>query len=131
MVPMTRRKKDKANEQTHGEQTSGDNPQSPAPPPDSGAEADTQRKPLPVRKPHKPLPRWRIVLHNDEVNYIEDVVEAIVTLTPLKTTEAQLKTQRAHKNGAAALLTTHRERAELYVQQFASHRLTVTAEPER
>jgi ATP-dependent Clp protease adaptor protein ClpS len=32
-------------------------------------------------------------------------------------------------SGVALVLVTHKERAELYVEQFASKRLTVTIEP--
>jgi ATP-dependent Clp protease adapter protein ClpS len=35
----------------------------------------------------------------------------------------------AHTTGVALVLTTHRERAELYQEQFKSRRLTVTIEP--
>jgi hypothetical protein len=36
----------------------------------------------------------------------------------------------ADKTGVALLLTTHKERAELYKDQFESKGLTVTIEPE-
>ncbi len=51
-------------------------------------------------------------------------------ITPLNEQDAQLKTTLAHETGTALLLTTHRERAELYVEQLASRNLTATAEPE-
>jgi ATP-dependent Clp protease adapter protein ClpS len=35
----------------------------------------------------------------------------------------------AHKTGLARVLTTHHERAELYVEQFKSLGLTATCEP--
>ena len=87
-------------------------------------------KHLPAKQPTKPLPHWRVILHNDDVNFIEDVVESIVMITPLGTSEAAVKTKLAHQSGNVLLLMTHQERAELYVQQFASRRLTVTIEPE-
>ena len=102
-------------------------------PGDEGGGTSTGAKPkqVPAKQPKKPLPQWRVILHNDDVNYAEDVVESIVMLTPLKERDAELKTKLAHEGGSAQLLVTHRERAELYVQQFASRKLTVTAEPEQ
>lgn len=97
----------------------------------SNGGAGTKPRQAPARSPDKPLPRWRVILHNDDINYADDVVQSIVMITPLKEAEAQLKTKLAHQSGTALLLTTHRERAELYVQQFASKHLTVTAEPEK
>ena len=76
------------------------------------------------------LPPWKVLLHNDDVNTIEDVILAILRLTPLGEKEAILRTIEAHERGSALLLVTNRERAELYVEQFASMRLTVTCEPD-
>ena len=70
------------------------------------------------------------MLHNDDVNAVDYVVETIALLTPLNEQDATLRTIEAHKSGVALLLTTHRERAELYERQFASCNLTVTIEPQ-
>ncbi len=75
------------------------------------------------------LPMFRVILHNDDVNEIAHVVETIVMLTPLRGQDAVEKTIEAHHTGCALLLVTHRERAELYVEQFQSRNLTVTIEP--
>jgi ATP-dependent Clp protease adaptor protein ClpS len=76
------------------------------------------------------LPQYRVVLHNDEVNTFDHVILSILRITPLSRDEAIRRTIEAHETGAAVLLVTHQERAELYVDQFASRRLTVTAEPD-
>ncbi len=76
------------------------------------------------------LPPFKIVLHNDDVNTFEHVILAILKLTPLKEPEAVEKTIEAHETGQAVLLITNKERAELYVEQFASLSLTVTGEPD-
>ena len=76
------------------------------------------------------LPPYKVVLHNDDVNAFEDVIEAILKLTPLTEMEAISCTIEAHETGHSVLLVTGRERAELYVEQFASCRLTVTCEPD-
>ena len=57
------------------------------------------------------------------------VVETIVQLTPLNEQEAVGRMKEADKTGVALLLTTHKERAELYQEQFTSKGLTVTIEP--
>jgi ATP-dependent Clp protease adaptor protein ClpS len=75
------------------------------------------------------LPPWRVLLHNDDVNSIDHVVLAILKLTPLSHRDAIRCTMEAHEAGVALLLVTHQERAELYVEQFASLSLTVTCEP--
>jgi ATP-dependent Clp protease adaptor protein ClpS len=75
-------------------------------------------------------PNYKVLLHNDDVNDMVYVIETIKKLTPLSIEEAIQKMTEAHKTGVALLLVTHKERAELYQEQFASCRLTVTIEPE-
>ncbi|MCK4873131.1 MAG: ATP-dependent Clp protease adaptor ClpS [Phycisphaerales bacterium] len=87
------------------------------------------RAPKPTRTPPKPLPPWRVLLHNDDVNEAGYVVETIASLTPIRRGEAIQRMLEAHTKGIALLLVTHRERAELYAEQFMSKRLTVTIEP--
>ncbi len=86
-------------------------------------------KPSPVRKPPQPLPQYKVLLHNDDVNDVLYVVGTIVELTPLDVDQAKLRTIEADKTGVALLLITHKERAELYQEQFTSKQLTVTIEP--
>ena len=87
------------------------------------------RKTSPKRKPPQPLPPWKVLLHNDDKNDMIYVVETIMSLTPLKEQDALLRMEEAHKTGVALLLTTHKERAELYKEQFQSKGLVVTIEP--
>lgn len=87
------------------------------------------RRKAPRRKPPQPLPPWKVLLHNDDKNDMPFVVATIVELTPLKEQEALLRMKEAHETGVALLLTTHKERAELYQEQFQSKGLTVTIEP--
>jgi len=60
---------------------------------------------------------------------VEYVIATLVELTPLNATRAYSVTMEAHTTGVALVLVTHRERAELYRDQFQSKRLTVTIEP--
>jgi ATP-dependent Clp protease adapter protein ClpS len=75
------------------------------------------------------MPLWNVLLHNDDKNEFGFVIRTIMELTPLEETAAVERTIEAHKTGVALLLTTHKERAELYVDQFQSKSLTVTIEP--
>jgi ATP-dependent Clp protease adaptor protein ClpS len=79
----------------------------------------------------KHLPPFKVVLHNDDVNTFEHVIVSILKITPLKAPEAIERTIEAHETGQAVLLITNQERAELYVEQFASLSLTVTCEPDQ
>jgi ATP-dependent Clp protease adapter protein ClpS len=44
--------------------------------------------------------------------------------------EAVIRTLEAHESGLALLLVTHKERAELYVDQFGTFSITLTIEPD-
>jgi len=99
------------------------------------ARVKTQRSRVSPRKqttkiPPRLLPPWKVILHNDDMNELEDVVRTVFRLTPLSKQEATTRTLEAHETGAALLLVTHQERAELYVEQFGSCGLTATAEPD-
>lgn len=83
-----------------------------------------------VQRQARQLPPFRVLLHNDDVNTFDHVIRCIVRLTPLKVEEAFERAIEAHETGLSLLLVTHRERAELYVDQFASAALTVTCEPD-
>src|SRR3954469_22961699 len=93
------------------------------------AKPKRKRKTSPKRKPPQPLPPWKVLLHNDDKNDFLFVIRTIMELTPLKEQDAKLRTVEANDTGVALLLTTHRERAELYKEQFESKGLTVTIEP--
>lgn len=90
------------------------------------------KAPRPGKKqtPPRHLPLWKVLLHNDDKNTREFVVTTIVSLTPLDEREATLRMDEADKTGVALLLMTHKERAELYKDQFQSMGLTVTIEPD-
>src|SRR5437868_344577 len=83
----------------------------------------------PKKRPPQPLPPWKVLLHNDDKNDIVFVVLTVMELAKLNEQDAKLRTLEAHKTGVALLLTTHKERAELYREQFQCKGLTVTIEP--
>jgi len=86
-------------------------------------------KEAPKKTPPKQLPPYRVLLHNDDKNDMAFVIVSIVELTPLKEQDALLRMKEAHDTGVALLLVTHKERAELYQEQFKTKGLTVTIEP--
>jgi ATP-dependent Clp protease adaptor protein ClpS len=86
-------------------------------------------KPVPTKRPPGLLPPWKVLLHNDDKNGVDFVIGTIMELTPLNEMEARTRTTEADKTGVALLLVTHKERAELYEDQFKSKGLTVTIEP--
>lgn len=87
------------------------------------------KKPKPPKNQPKQLPPYKVLLHNDEVSTFDHVIRSIVRLTTLGEQQALLRTIEAHENGVALLLVTHRERAELYCEQFTSLKISVTMEP--
>lgn len=89
--------------------------------------APTRKPTAPQRKP-KQLPPYKVLLHNDDVNTFEHVIGAILKLTTIQPQAAILRALEAHESGVALLLVTHRERAELYLEQFATFNVTVTVE---
>ena len=97
-------------------------------------DVDTATQILPKKAPTRPKPRrlppYKVLLHNDDVSTFEHVILSIVELTPLTTESAFEKTLIAHDQGLVLLLVTHKERAELYQEQFTSVKLTVTIEPD-
>ncbi len=104
-------------------------------PPENGGQASVAVKTRPSRKrkpktrPPQPLPPWKVMLHNDDKNEMGFVVRTIVELTHLREQDAILRMIEAHETGVALLVTTHKERAELYRDQFQSKGLVVTIEP--
>lgn len=95
----------------------------------AAATAKPKKKGKPKTPPPKQLPPWKVLLHNDDKNTVHFVVQAIVDLTPLNIQDAIARMKEAHTTGVALLLVTHKERAELYKDQFESKGLTVTIEP--
>jgi ATP-dependent Clp protease adaptor protein ClpS len=96
----------------------------------TAAVAEPKQKQKPSEREPGMLPPYKVLLHNDDVNTFEHVIVTIVRLTSLGPEEAIQRTLEAHEAGLALLVVTHKERAELYQEQFASASLTVTIEPD-
>lgn len=101
------------------------------PPPAGAATKPKTKKPkqAPQKQPPKLLPQWKVLLHNDDVNTSDHVIKSLIEVTHLSEQDATTRTKEADKTGVALILVTHKERAELYREQFQSKSLTVTIEP--
>jgi ATP-dependent Clp protease adaptor protein ClpS len=65
-------------------------------------------------------PRWKVILHNDDVTTFEFVVLLLISIFQKELEEAVRLTQEVHDTGAALVTVTGLERAELYVEQVHS-----------
>lgn len=79
--------------------------------------------------PTRPLPAFRVILENSPGRELMGVVRAVMEVTRLCREEATHKMWESYHRGRSPLLVTHKERAELYVDQFAKLGITVTLEP--
>lgn len=81
---------------------------------------------MPTTKKRKPKPKsggmppWKVLLLNDPAIDFSSVVTAVENLTKLNHADAISKVTEAHKTGVSLLLVTHKERAELFKEQFSS-----------
>lgn len=79
----------------------------------------------------KIAPRYRVLLHNDDFNSMEYVVQVLLTTVP-SLTQAQAVNimMEAHQNGLALVITCAQEHAEFYCETLKNHGLTSTIEPD-
>lgn len=108
---------------------SANEPIPPAAPASDKPQAAVAERPAPTRTPPRQLPQFRVLLHNDDHNDMVHVVGTLIELASLEKQKAVLVMLEAHAQGVALVLVTHKERAELIQEQFASKGLTVTIEP--
>ncbi|AFY53924.1 hypothetical protein Riv7116_1359 [Rivularia sp. PCC 7116] len=79
----------------------------------------------------KHAPRYRVLLHNDDYNAMEYVVEILITTVPsLSQPQAVSIMMEAHTNGFALVITCAQEHAEFYSETLKTHGLNSTIEPE-
>jgi ATP-dependent Clp protease adaptor protein ClpS len=87
-----------------------------------------KRSTLTVRKP---APRYRVLLHNDDFNTMEHVVETLIkTVAGMTQPQAVNIMMEAHTNGLALVIVCDLEPAEFYCETLKSHGLTSSIEPE-
>ena len=76
-------------------------------------------------------PRYRVLLHNDDFNSMEHVVQTLMkTVTSLSQPQAVDIMMEAHSSDIALVITCDQEPAEFYSETLKSHGLTSTIEPE-
>ncbi|MEB3882823.1 ATP-dependent Clp protease adapter ClpS [Lyngbya sp. CCY1209] len=79
----------------------------------------------------KLAPRYRVLLHNDEYNPMEYVVQVLLQTVPsLTQPQAVSIMMEAHTNGLALVITCAQEHAEFYCETLKTHGLTSTIEPD-
>jgi len=87
-----------------------------------------------IQKPstsRKIAPRYRVLLHNDDFNPMEYVVQVLITTVPnLTQPQAVNIMMEAHNSGTALVITCEQEHAEFYCETLNNHGLTSTIEPD-
>lgn len=79
----------------------------------------------------KPAPRYRVLLHNDDFNSMEFVVQVLLQTVPsLTQPQAVNIMMEAHNSGIALVITCALEHAEFYCETLKNHGLTSTIEPD-
>ena len=82
----------------------------------------------PVAPVARALPPFAVVLHNDDHNDMQFVVQTVCMFARMPMEQAFECMLEAHEEGQAIVLRTHREHAELVCEQFQSKGLTATVE---
>lgn len=79
----------------------------------------------------KPAPRYKVLLHNDDVNSMEYVVQTLMeTIAGMTPPQAVNIMMEAHTNGMALVITCALEHAEFYCETLCDRGLTSTIEPD-
>ncbi|MGF1488325.1 MAG: ATP-dependent Clp protease adapter ClpS [Prochloraceae cyanobacterium] len=77
----------------------------------------------------KPAPRYKVLLHNDDFNSMEYVVQTLMkTVAGMTQPQAVNIMMEAHTNGLALVITCALEPAEFYCETLKSHGLSSTIE---
>ncbi|MCC5838538.1 MAG: ATP-dependent Clp protease adaptor ClpS [Opitutales bacterium] len=74
------------------------------------------------------VPPWRVVVLNDPVNLMSYVVLVFKRVLGMSNERARKHMLEVHEAGRSVVWTGARERAELYVQQLQSWKLTAILE---
>lgn len=79
----------------------------------------------------KIAPRYRVLLHNDDFNPMEYVVQTLMaTVASLTQPQAVSIMMEAHMSGLALVITCAQEHAEFYCETLNTHGLSSTIEPD-
>lgn len=64
------------------------------------------------------LPPWAVILHNDDINGMDFVIESLLKVFTMNAQQAIKLTLQAHTKGRAVVWSGHRELAELKASQL-------------
>jgi ATP-dependent Clp protease adaptor protein ClpS len=79
----------------------------------------------------KHAPNYKVLLHNDDFNSMEHVVQTLIQTIPgMSQPQAISIMMEAHTNGMALVITCTMEHAEFYCETLRGHGLTCTMEPD-
>lgn len=79
----------------------------------------------------KHAPRYRVLLHNDDFNSMEHVVQTLMaTVASLTQPQAVNIMMEAHMTGIGLVIICAQEHAEFYCETLKNHGLTSTIEPD-
>lgn len=76
------------------------------------------------------IPRFKVLLHNDDVNTMEHVVKTLMKVFRFDQSRSERIMLEAHQKGMALCTVEPLEQAELHRDQLASFSLIATIEPE-
>jgi ATP-dependent Clp protease adaptor protein ClpS len=76
------------------------------------------------------MPRYKVLLHNDDVNSMDHVVKALRQVFKFDLEECVRIMIEAHDKGIALCIVEPLEQAELHRDQLRSFSLVATIEPE-
>jgi len=78
----------------------------------------------------KPAPRYKVLLHNDDFNSMEYVVQTLMeVIGGMTQPQAVNIMMETHTNGVGLVITCALEHAEFYCETLCNHGLTSTIEP--
>ena len=84
-----------------------------------------------TRKESSTEPPYKVILHNDDFNPMEHVVEVLRKVIPrMSVRRAVDLMMEAHTHGKAVVTKCHKELAELYEDSLRAEGLTATIEPD-
>jgi ATP-dependent Clp protease adaptor protein ClpS len=79
----------------------------------------------------KPAPRYKVLLHNDDFNSMEYVVQTLMeVIGGMTQPQAVNIMMETHTNGVGLVITCALEHAEFYCETLCNHGLTSTIEPD-
>ncbi len=83
-----------------------------------------------VRQLLRLLPRYRVMLYDDDHNTMDHVVDVLLSTVPVLTPEDAVRIMlEAHTCGRAQVIVCPKEHAEFYCEGLEQHALRSTIEP--